>query len=322
MDSLPSEFAELANKITHVQMNNRNHFRSSCPECRDHGHDYRKGPPDRFQMWVKSTTYGGPLGWCSRCGYKWWPGKENGEAVDPETLRKLEAQAAAAQAEQDRRRREKLAEFSDKEIWLEYCERMESRHQEWWEKQGIPVDVQQYLSLGYIHEKRYRYAGSLYTSPAYTIPWFGDNFDFQTMQYRLTDPVRPGDKYRFEYDLEGGKTLVFRADPGDQVGDKVIICEGAKKAMVVRYRLLPVNTEYVVIGVASKGTVQPAIELVKDSGLVYVILDPDGLRQALDACDEIGKSSHPVRLPYKVDDGFLHYGLQRKQFSSILDTAL
>jgi hypothetical protein len=273
-------------------------------------------------MWIVSKVTGGPFGWCNRCGYKWWPERETGREVDPETLRKLQEQAAARQVAEDRKRREKLAEFSDTEIWKEYCERMKEAHHLWWLRQGIPKDVQQYLSLGYKSHKKYHHNGSEHVSPAYTIPWFGNNFDFLTMQYRLTDPVDPRDKYRFEYGLGGGGNLYFSADPADPVGDKVIVCEGAKKAMVTRYRLLPINTEFVVIAAAAKGTVRPIIEAVKESGLVYVIFDPDGSDQAVNLAESIGKNAHVVHLPYKVDDGFLQYGLHKDQFGRILDTAL
>lgn len=262
------------------------------------------------------------MGWCSRCDYKWFPDKPDEKAVDPETMRLLEEQAAARQTAEDERRRQKLAEFSDAEIWKEYCERMEASNREWWQAQGVPLDVQQYLSLGYVPDKKYNCNGQYYTSPAYTIPWFGDDFDFLTMQYRLTEPVIPQDKYRFEYGLDGGATHLFRADPGEKIGDKVIVCEGAKKAMVTRYQLLPINTPFVVIAAASKSSFKPIIEAVKNSGLVYVVFDPDGLDYAHELAGKVGKAAHVVSLPYKVDDGFIKYGLTEDQFSSILDTVL
>lgn len=320
--SLPTEFAELSGKVDFVQMNNQNHYRSSCPECKDFNHSSKSGPPDRFQMWIRSQATGAPFGWCNRCNYKWWPGKETGQEIDPETLRKLKAQSDARQQAQDNRRREKLAEFTDQEIWKEYCERMESKNQDWWINQGIPLEIQQYLSLGYRKNKKYMYQGELHESPAYTIPWFGENFDFLTMQYRLTNSIDPSDKYRFEYELEGGKTHFFRADPSEKIGDKVIVCEGAKKAMVTRYQLLSIDTKFVVIAAAAKSTIDPIIEAVKESGLVYVIFDPDGIGQSKKLCREIGKNAHPVRLPYKVDDGFLQYGLRQNDFMRILDTVL
>lgn len=323
---LPTEFAELNGKVDFIQKVSMNEYKSSCPQCADNGHVNRNGPPDRFVMILESKAYGGPLGWCRRCGYKWWPGKDGDSEIDPSTIRKLEAQAQARQHMQDNERRRKLAEFTTHEIWLEYCERMEAVHRDWWLSQGIPLDAQTYLSLGYNPEKIYNYNGEQYTSPAYTIPWFGEWIDedqnFLTMQYRLTNPVNPSDKYRFEYGLDGGATHLYRADPSDRIGDKVIVCEGAKKAIVTRYQLLPVETDFVVIAAASKSSCKPIVEAVKDSGLVFVIFDPDGFMDASKLAGEIGKAAHVVRLPYKVDDGFVRYGLTKEQFQGILDTVL
>ena len=319
---LPTEFAELAGKVEYVQKVSNNEYKSSCPFCGDAGHVNRNGPPDRFVMIIKSNAYGGPLGWCRRCGRKWWPDMDDSKIVDPETIRKLQYQAAERQRLQDEDRRQRLAEFTTQEIWLEYCERMEAQHRRWWESQGVPEVAQTYLSLGYNPEKIYKYNGEQYTSPAYTIPWFGADFDFLTMQYRLTNPVMPGDKYRFEYGLDGGASHIYRADPADAVGDKVIVCEGAKKAIVTRHRLLPVNTDFVVVGVVSKGAWKPVIDAVKDCGLVFVVFDPDGLTNAKQLAKEIGKAAHVVSLPYKVDDGFVSYGLTDRHFQGILDTVL
>lgn len=318
---LPTEFKELAGKVDFVQRVNANEYRSSCPECRDIGHSPRNGPPDRFISLINSRATGGPFGLCRRCGHKWWPGKDNGSAVDPETIKQLEAQAAARQRYEDEQRRAKLAEFSTHQIWKEYCERMQEQHQRWWLSQGVPLDAQTYLSLGYTAEKKYQVGDEKYISPAYTIPWF-DGDEFLTMQYRLTNPVNPADKYRFEYGLGGGGSLFYRADPWDKIGDKVIVCEGAKKAIVTRFQLLPANTDFVVIAAASKGTIKPILDAVKDCGLVYIIFDPDGFMQARKLASDIGKAAHVVRLPYKVDDGFTRYGLGQRDFAGILDTVL
>lgn len=242
---------------------------------------------------------------CDGCGLKAWA-----DQLEPAVRVELTPQekadfAARNQREREAqaaRRREKLAEFSSAELWEEQAERMTATHRQWWVSQGVPVEWQEHLRLGYVPEKVYRGAdGLLHTSPAYSIPYFHTGFEFVTLQYRLENPPTPTDRYRFEAGLG---TSYYQAQPAAALGEQVIICEGAKKAIVAC-----VNTPetYTVLGVPSKSDFGGVTEAVKEAATVYILLDPDAGQRAHKLAGLIGAAARVVTLPVKVDDAFVHY---------------
>jgi hypothetical protein len=136
------------------------------------------------------------------------------------------------------------------------------------------------------------------------------------MQYRLTNPQSPKDKYRFESDLPGGGSLYYMATPGEKIGDKVIICEGAKKAIVTWFWLA---MDYSVIGTASNNTLDPALEATKDCGERIIILDPGSEALAWKVV-KANKNTKALFLPRKIDDMYLG-GLDRDGFASLISQA-
>jgi len=194
-------------------------------------------------------------------------------------------------------------------------DRMTTPHIEWWESQGIPEDIQRFLSIGFKADKMY-YDGDRNErhSPAYTIPWFGQNFKFETMQYRLCAEGIT-DRYRFEYGLDGGGKHFYMSDPSEPIKDNVIICEGAKKAIVTWLHLAPIG--FTVIAASSNNTLLPALEATKDCWRRYLILDPGSERRAFQAAKE-NKNLKAVFMPEKIDDSFLAGHIDRDQFSNIL----
>ena len=224
-----------------------------------------------------------------------------------------EAEIARTEAERAERRRVKLSDFTAHEIWTEYCERMAREQVDWWEGQGIPEVIQKINRLGYTPEKKYRYGEEMFSSPAYTIPWFGPHFQFLTMQYRLTNPHNPQDKYRFESDLPGGGSLFYMTDPEEPIKDRVIICEGAKKALVTWFWLAGDQT---VLGAASANTVGPALEATKDCGERLLILDQGAEKMAW----KLGKSHKGLKVLFlgsKIDDAYLNGWLDRAGFAEL-----
>ncbi len=278
-------------------------WRGPCPKC---------GGNRRFVMF---TNHDWPLwnGFCDECGTTIKAWERVKIAYDP-------AKAAAAKAEQEAEeraraeyRRNKLSEFTTKEIWAELSERLTDEHIAWWERNGIPEDLLRFARIGYKAYKFYYDSEKKEQhSPAYTIPWFGENYTFETMQYRLINPVNPKDRYRFESDLGGGSNHFYRVCPSEPIGDSVIICEGAKKAIVTWQWLA---AEQTVIAAASANTLAPALEATKDCGLRYVILDPGAEHWANQIKDA---NTRIVDLPFKIDDGYNDYGFTREDFENAL----
>lgn len=281
-------------------------WRGCCPRCGGH------------RRFVIFTDHEFPFwhGYCDECGTKIKAWERVKVEYDPHRAAAIEAERAREEAERTEYRKKKLAEFTAAELWSELMERMTTEHIEWWESQGVPEDIQRYLSIGYKADKMY-YDGERIErhSPAYTIPWFGLNFEFQTMQYRLCGEGI-SDRYRFEYGLDGGGKHYYMADPAEPIKDRVIICEGAKKAIVTWFHLAEIQ-RFTVIATAARNTLAPALEATKDCGQRYLILDPDSQRKAFETA-RAEKNLQAVYLPEKIDDMFLVGQIGREQFQNIL----
>ena len=217
-----------------------------------------------------------------------------------------DAKAAAALVE-------RMREFTTAQLWAELHRRMSEDNRQWWRERGITDDWQDYLKLGYAADKAYHHADKIYHSPAYTIPYLRQN-DTLTMQYRLTEPADPGDKYRFE---PGLPAAWYTTSPTEAITDKVIICEGAIKSIVTKI-YLSVDESYTVLGVPSKSSWAGLENIVKDCGRVWVILDPDGQKEANNLAFRIGAAARVIDLPAKIDDMVNADELSADQFARLM----
>jgi hypothetical protein len=263
---------------------------------------------------------------CKHLGWK-------GERQDSEAIQKAKIERMVHRAEADKTRAlqldKLLAEYTLEEIWLSYQRRMTHDHRAWWESQGIDSSWQNYLRLGYTPDRAYYDKdGALKHSPAYTIPYFHANFTFQNMQYRLQDPANPKDRYRFEHGL---KTTYYMVTPSEPLQDHVIICEGAKKAIVCK-AFGDTGDGVTLLAVPSKVDFGGVAEAVKDCIRVWVVLDPDSFTSPANApvdwtpspiklAHKIGKAARVVRLPFKVDDGFTQIGMNADEWKATLKAA-
>lgn len=304
----PQEFSQLGLEVDKFFYSDQKSYRGPCPEC---------GGTHRFLMF---TDHEWPLwhGYCDECGTKIKAWERVRTQIDPEKRAAFIAERQRQEAERAAYRKEKLASFTTHELWQELSERMTNEHIEWWESQGIPEGIQQYLRIGFTPDKVYRdKQKELKHSPAFTIPWWGQNFEFKTMQYRLLQPENPKDRYRFEEGLGGGGEHYYMTDPAEPIGDKVIICEGAKKGIVTYFWLAPSGEHFTVICAPSHNTLGPALEATKDCGLRYIVLDPGSERRAFLLARE-HKNTKAVYLPEKIDDLYIHHGFDRVQFQNVL----
>lgn len=310
MKAAPIEFQQIGLDPHAFRYSDSKSWRGPCPQCGGHR---------RFVMFTDNDF---PLwhGYCDQCGTKIKVWQKVKFQYDPHRAAEMEARQAREEAERTERRRAKLAQFTTAELWAELRDRMTSEHVQWWEDGGIPAAIQRYLSIGYLADKAYTIGtdendAPIYAhSPAYTIPWFGAGFALKTMQYRLINPSDPKDRYRFEYELPGGGSCYYMTDPAEPIGDKVIICEGAKKAIVTWYWL---SEGYTVIGTASSKTLAPALDATKDCGQRFIILDPGSEKVAFTAAKE-NKNLKAVFLPMKIDDLFLAGHIDREGFGKVL----
>lgn len=303
----PIELSQIGLDVNSFKYSDKKSWRGACPSC---------GGTRRF---VVFTDHEFPLwhGYCDECGTIIRAWEKVKRQYDPQRAAALIAERAREEAERAEYRKKKLAEFTTAELWAEMRDRMTAEHILWWESQGIPEDIQRYLSIGFKADKMY-YDDEKQErhSPAYTIPWFGQNFTFETMQYRLCGEGIT-DRYRFEYGLDGGGKHYYMSDPSEPLKDRVIICEGAKKAIVTWFHLLKSINDFSVIAVASRNTLTPALNTTRDCGERYLILDPDSQRKAFQVAEK-EKNLKAVFLPEKVDDMFLAGHIDRDGFGKIL----
>jgi hypothetical protein len=241
----------------------------------------------------------------------------------------MQEQVREAEERRAAERSRKLADFSTRELWEELHKRMGDEQREWWRTAGIPDSWQDYLHLGYDADKAYMHGDELLHSPAYTIPYFRTGWQFQTMQYRLVNPANPEDRYRFEAGLG---TSYYMTTPSVAVGDQVVICEGAKKAIVVKIYGDEENTT--ILGIPSKTDWKSngTLEAVKNSGRVWIMLDPDcwqtpeGVNdwtpQPVLLARAIGKSARIIECPVKADDAFMQYNMSTMEWKALKKQAV
>jgi len=306
MNKPPLELSQLGLDVNSFRYSDAKSWRGACPQC---------GGSRRFVIF---TDHEFPLwyGYCDECGTNIKAWEKVRTKYDPQRAAAMETERARDEAERAEYRKNKLAEFTTHELWSELRDRMTTANIEWWESQGVPEDIQRYLSIGYKADKMY-YDGDKIErhSPAYTIPWFGLNFTFKTMQYRLCgDGI--ADRYRFEYGLDGGGKHFYMPDPAEPIKDRVIICEGAKKAIVTWFHLANIN-DFTVIAASSNNTLNPALAATKDCGQRFLILDPGSERKAFMTAKE-NNNLKAVYLSEKIDDAFLSNHINRDDFGKIL----
>lgn len=294
-----------------------------CPFC---------AGDDRFNL---KTTAEVDLWICRKCGdgkYKnaihylmqrngWTFGQaiRHVQGIEESVIKNREKVRAIEHSKRKQDVAQKLAEFTNQEIWDELHRRMieSEEHREWWRKNGVPDPWQDYLSLGWTPEKKYISSkdGELHSASAYTIPYFADEKQFVTMQYRMCGEVSSRDRYRFEYGLD---TTFYRTTPTLPIGEKVVVCEGAKKAITTR-TYLPNELNITVLAVPSKSDFGDIAQHLEKSETVWILFDPDGTDRAEILAQEIGiANALIVELPCKVDDMFLAGHIDTNVFLNIV----
>lgn len=151
--------------------------------------------------------------------------------------------------------------------------------------------------------------------PSLAIPWRKGG-QLESVQYRLLD-ARDGDKYRWATGTSGtlwNGDAVLSPDE-----DYVVVCEGAKKAAAV--------WSAGVLGVVAVPNNTSAAAIMADHaaafgvvGRVFVILDPDSQRQAVEAAAAV-PGARVLDLPDKVDDWLVARGCDGEVLARALRTA-
>lgn len=306
--SLPPVFARYAGRVSYVAQRGRYEFSSTCPNC---GGMQRTGGeyPDRCRWF----TDGKPRGWCRRCGGIFWPDEASGSKITPEEMEQWRREREATELRRKQAAERALEHLRAEKGWLEYVALMDARTRQQWRNWGVPDDWQAYWQLGYLPGKvYYDRSGEEQVSPAYTIPYFHTDFEFVTLQYRL-NAADPAQRYRFE---KGLRTAYFQTLPSEPIGERALIVEGAKKAMVTH---IYGGTGTSVLAVPSKADFGGVAAAVQHCEQVFILLDPDAEARARLLAGQVGQRARVGALPDKVDDFIL---ADRGNAPRLLATAL
>lgn len=295
MKTPPSELNAIGLDVAHFRYAGSDEWHGPCPRC---------GGRDRFVVFADRPfpSWRWLCRVCSPDGG--WVDELNPRLKEPISAEKRAEWARERERqerERERIRQEIINGLTLQQAWEIFHDKMQTAQREWWRSQGVPDEWQDYLRLGYIPDHTYMSDGQLYQSPVYTIPYFRENWALATMQYRIANPINPADKYRFS---KGLTSAYYMTQPDQPIGDKVLICEGAKKAIVtVSHADLDADTT--VLSVPSKSDNAGIVQAVQACGRVWVALDPDAGTQAEALARKIGPAARVVELPGKIDDALL-----------------
>jgi phage/plasmid primase-like uncharacterized protein len=289
----PSELATIGLDTARFKRATPTEYHGPCPFC---------GGNDRFRVHTDKPF---PHWYCvcregSGCNWKGWADEINPRLREPLTAQQVAEYHERAQREAEAEAQAlalRLKEFSNSELWAELNRRMTQDNRQWWSEQGLPEDAQNLWQLGYTSNTSW--------GPAYTIPYFDDQFNAVNMQYRLTR-TDSADKYRW---AGLGYSSHYIAFPTMGETDQVVICEGAKKAMVFAYHIQPKDVQ--VLAAPSKSD-WAGLEETK-AGRVWIMLDPDADERAQKLAEQLGDSARIISLPLKVDDMIVKHGVGKRE---------
>jgi len=316
---LPPELGHFSH-LHDLQYQGGNEWSSACPVCGGAG--ARHDASDRFRLFAADGT-GNARAWCRQCGHFEWADQDSNQRPSEEEIDKARRIREKLLEDENRRLRSRIAELRQDAYWRGYHDAMREPHRALWRQAGIPDEFQDYWELGFIENKRIKWNGTDYTTPALTIPYFQPGRDPVNIQYRLTNPPNAGDKYRFSYGL---KPDLWLTEPDSTPQNAVLLMEGMKKAAVTFIEVVArASNRYSVVAMPSKHPQSHMIEKLIDCDPVYVILDPDAYTgrnpAALKTADLLGDRARFVRLPAKADDLFVEYGFTARDFMQYVHSA-
>lgn len=305
--------------LSDLQYRGGNEWSSSCPQCGGG----RNGESDRFRLFGQDGAHNARA-WCRQCGFFEWADKYTNLRPDPAKIQEARELREKLLQQENRRLSQKIEQLKTEAYWKGYHDAMKEQHRALWRQAGIPDEFQDYWELGFMPE----YRGNGFVSPALTIPYFEPERKPFNVQYRLTTPPKPSDKYRFTSGLKAGLWL---AEPESEPKGAVLLMEGVKKGAVSFIELVAkANHKLTIVTVPSKSPSQKMIDSLKECDPVYVAFDPDAYKRPATGqisaservAEMIGRDrTRMVRLPAKADDLFTQYRFTHKAFMNYVNQA-
>lgn len=314
---LPADMVTRWGHLRFLQYKGNGEWHSECPVCGDSGHGPGNGQPDRFHL-HEADGSGNARGACRRCGHFEWVDQDNAQPPDPERIKQTEELRRRYAEQEQLRLRSMIEKFRQGAAWKAYHDAMREAHRALWRRAGIPDNFQDYWELGFTE-----YETRDFRSPALTIPYFQPGREAVNIQYRLTNPPQPNDKYRFSYGL---KPDLWLSEPEAAPSGSCLLVEGMKKAAVCFIELVAKSSHgLAVVAVPGKTPGQEMMEKLAGCEPIYVALDPDTYFPTRTANGSVepaavrlgrmlGDRARYVKLPAKADDLFVDYGMNASRF--------
>lgn len=313
---LPVSLNKWAN-LSHITKRGSNEWSSECPQCGDYGH-VGGGKPDRFRMFID----GSPRGWCRGCGFFEFA-ETNGKKLTQQEVAIINTERTRMANEERVRLKEKIAQLERNAEWRGYHDHMDDENRQLWRDAGIDNPYQDWWELGYNPSLTYWHNDTPQTTPALTIPFFGNgNGHVLNVQSRLLEPVDPDDRYRFTKGLP--PPLFFPERDTIEHNKSILLVEGAKKAMVT---YLFLGNKYWVIGLPNQyitDTQGREIRSLSNENIVVVCLDPNVSNATLERNVHTLGNKADVRIasvPGKIDDLFVKHGASAAAVDSFITQA-
>jgi hypothetical protein len=245
--------------------------------------------------------------WCRACGHFEFARNDGWTISEAERKRIEEERTRLANLERLRVKK-MVARIEETAFWRGYHEAMTDDQRGLWTAEGIPPSAQDWWELGYKPDyTAYDEDDGTITVPSMTIPFFAqaDERHIANVQFRLLEKT-PGGKYRFLKDLP---VPLFHTDHTQRLQGRILLVEGAKKAMVA---FLHMGEQFdAVVASPTKHLAWHHLPEFKECDEIVIVFDPDAIHQgqSLLAAKKLGKSRSLIAsLPAKLDDMFVKYG--------------
>jgi hypothetical protein len=288
-----------------------------CRQC----HSEHFGDQIDFRVWLNNVT------WIEAVQQLVGRRPVSKETMD--RLKQEREERERKRIEEDRIKQESArTKLQESKLWQVYHSNLDAMEKrDLWRARGIPDDWQNYYKVGYCPSREWMRDEEIITSDSLTIPYlqYAEPMEYQcvTLKHRLLNTDKGGDKYRPE--LSGLGNQLFTPWYENPIGKEVLILEGEIKSMVVFSRLwvgrdnMNVLPWLDIVGIAGMNAKPGLLSALDNSEKIYICLDPDAKKQAVDLSTTLGKDRCKViSLPDKIDDLFIMGSLTTKLFLDIL----
>lgn len=264
-----------------------NEAHSACPRC---------GGDDRFCLFEDSGF------WCRQCGDSGWLDDNQNRKMTEAELTQIRIRRLEYQQEEHARRLSALEKIHEMMHVADfYYHNLTNKNNdafEYWLSEGMAIETIDKYKLGYCS----RCMTDRERRASYTIPVI-INEKLYNIRHRLIHADN-GDKYRPH--MAGLPNVLFNADNLYIDSESIVVVEGEKKALHMSQIGFP-N-----VGIMGKNGFNPkwASKFARFK-TVYVALDPDAEKQAVEIATLFQGRGRVVTLPGKVDDLITQHGATR-----------